>query len=117
LVYDMGDQMALRSAGDMTIPQWASMGFWTRNQFGLLFALSARVQDFCIVAFWSDATNEMGIVVQIQEEVHVATERGTSKAKAKQAVAEKMIREADIWTWINSHHCNTAADEYLRSSE
>lgn len=113
--YDMGEQMGLRSAGNMTIPQWASMGYWSKNQFGLLVALSARVRDFSVVSFWSDATSEMALVVQEEDRVFVEVAHGPSKTKAKQAVAEKMIRAGDVWNWINTKYHDTPADSHLQA--
>lgn len=112
--YEMGDQMSLRPAGNMTIPQWARMGFWTKNQFGLLFALSARVPDFSVVSFWSDTTSEMALVVQKEDQVFVEVAQGPSKTKAKQIVAEKMVRAGDVWKWIDTKYHETEADKHLQ---
>ena len=115
--YSMEDQFALRSAGLMTIADWAKMGFWQKNQFGLLYALSARVPDFSIVAFWCSSTSEMAVVAKKESEIFVETAAGTSKTKAKQFVAEKLIRSAAIWEWIQTKYRNTMADRYLNGGE
>ena len=115
--YDMGDQMALRPAGDMSISQWACMGFWRKNLFGMLFALSARVPDFAIAAYWSDATSEMALVVQKEDSIFVEEAHGPSKTKAKQAVADQIIHSADVWKWIRAKYNETGCDQYLAGAQ
>jgi hypothetical protein len=39
------NEMNLRSNASATIPQWASMGYWRNNQFGLLYALQIRCRE------------------------------------------------------------------------
>lgn len=115
--YDMGTDMAIRSAGTMTIPEWFSMRYWEKNQFGLLFALSARVPDFAISAYWSvegASENELGIVILIGDERFTNVVTATSKTKAKQACAGGIISDACIWPWIKRNYSNAPCDQYLR---
>lgn len=114
--YPFDEGMALREASDMTIVEWASMGFWKKNQFGLLFALSARVPELSVCAFWCDKSSEMALVLQMENKKIVEVAAGVSKTKAKQAVSEKMIETAHLWEWLNLHHSKTPASDHLTAA-
>jgi hypothetical protein len=116
--YDMGNDMNIRPAGRMTIPEWASMRYWEKNQFGLLYALSARVPDFSIASYWSEEgreEHELCIVIKKEESTHVEVATGPSKTKVKQAAALAIIQSASIWGWINSKYQSTYCDQYLQA--
>lgn len=97
-----------------TLPEWAQQGFWQRYPWEMLFALAARVPDLSVEAFWCESTAEMALVLKKMRRVFVEVASGESQAKAKFAVAETMIRSADLFCWLSRHYRDTPADRYLK---
>lgn len=117
LPYKIPQNMPMREASNMTISQWASMKYWEKSLFFMLFVLSARVPDFEIKAFWSQSTSEMALVVKRGEALFVSISLGVSKNKAQQNVASKMIEDSDLWNWISTTHAQTPCDKYLKKGK
>jgi hypothetical protein len=117
-VYEF-DEMNLRSNARATIPQWASMGYWRNNQFGLLYALQircrkpwCRVQTLCRPApgGW-----QFLLTLHLKHCPKIAIAFiAPSKTKAKQAVAERAIASAQLGLWLRQYHNDTMCDDYLK---
>lgn len=58
----------------MRITDWAMMGMWRKNLFGLFSALSARLPDFKFIAFYSgeEGNYEFALVIDMNGEIHSA---------------------------------------------
>lgn len=108
------DKIPIREAPNLTIPEWAKMGFWGKDQFAMLYALSARVPDFSLASYWNVVDSEIALIIQKEDEIFIEVANGSSKRKAKEAVAIKINKSAKIWEWLNAKHGETLCDKHLK---
>lgn len=108
-------EMALRENASATILEWATMGYWAKKQFSLLWALSARVPDFQLQSFISDAPDGVAVAIVgvINDSAYVDMATGPSKSKATQLAAETFIKTANLMEWLRSKHAMTSCAGYL----
>jgi hypothetical protein len=115
------DGMNLRMASDMTVVEWARMGMWRKNQFGLLFALSARVPNFEISAFWKDPLDSssptLALVGRIDSIAHVSVCTASSKSKSKEGAAQDLMAKLSVFDWLETNHESTSCNFYLRGHD
>ena len=117
--YDLGEGIDLRSNPGVTIPTWASMGYWRKNNFGLLMALAARLPDFSIVVLHDGGAGggegevEFAVVVDRGGKRFHALGHGLSKKKAKESAAIAAMKAMDLAKWLRDTHAKTLCDEHL----
>lgn len=92
---------------------WATLPYWRRKRFSLLIALAARVPDFSIYACFSHSEDEFAVAAKVGDKIFTAMGSGSSKSKAKEAVAENLFAKADIIGWLNVNHSNTNCSSHL----
>lgn len=120
------DDMQLRSNAGVPIPQWASMGYWRKQQFGLLYALSIRCREpacrvqtlhRAVLAADGVAVRAWQFVLVLDLEAQgrtVAVAVAPSKSKAKQAVAADAIARAQLGGWLAQHHTDTPCEAHVQ---
>ena len=94
------------------------MGYWRKNCFALLMALSARLPDFSMIAFCNESVGdfEFALVVEMGDKLHTSFGSGPSKNRAKNAAANEMMETARIHKWLQDTHAETMCDEFLSES-
>lgn len=99
----------------MTIPQWASMGYWRKNQFALLYALSARLPNVYVKSFYVETGTgfSFALVMKRDGSLYIGTGTGPSKTKAKEACAIDLIMKSNLWDWLLEVHGRTDCAQHL----
>ena len=93
--------------------EWATLPYWRRKRFSLLIALAARVPDFFIYVCFNHSEDEFAVAAKIGDKIFTATGSGSSKSKAKEAVAENLFTKADVLVWLKENHSNTNCVTHL----
>ena len=115
IVYDIDQNMLLRSCPGVNLLSWASMGYWKKKQFYLLFALSARIPEISLISFYVEQPGiKFCLVAKLNEKFYAATGDGVSKNKAKEECAENLIKKMDLWKYLMLNHAETTCDQYLK---
>lgn len=63
------------------------------------------------------ASVTLRLLIRKENEIFVEVGYGSSTKEAEQDAANRIIRSADLWSWIETKYSETSCDQYLEGGQ